>query len=246
MSHRARAAARVGVMAFALSALPVSAQVPVDGEVRQLVTFLFQPGRSAEVYQLYRESAIPLYRQNPAMLSVRGLREVESPTPLDLVLVSAFHGMEGMDESNGTLRRLSAEAGTSIGGLYGQIAALSQHHYDEFIEMLPLLGGGDPSASRLVAIVRYRLVPGDREAFFTDLAQVVVPWERARGQAVSTGRFLLSDGWDVMRILGFQDLAAYHKYWSDMRIEPWFNTVDSRISVVQRTVVAPVPEFSVR
>ncbi|MEM7415116.1 MAG: hypothetical protein AAF389_06445 [Gemmatimonadota bacterium] len=105
-----------------LKAIPLGAQVPQEGEVRQFVTFLLQPGQSAEVYRLYREEAIPLYRQNPAMLSVRALREVESPTPLDLVSVSAFDGMEGMDASNGELRRLSTEAGTSIGGLYGQIA----------------------------------------------------------------------------------------------------------------------------
>lgn len=49
-----------------------------------------------------------------------------------------------------------------------------------------------------------------------------------------------------MRILGLADLSGYHKYWSDMRLEPWFSTLDARIAVLQRTVVAPVAEFSVR
>lgn len=224
----------------------VRAQEAVEGEVRQLVTFLFEPGRAQEAFRLYEAQAIPLYRENSAMLSFRGLREVESPTPLDLVVVSGFSGMAGMDASNAALRTLAQRAGTSIGALYGQIGGMAQSHYDEFVEMLPELGQDDPSDERLVALVRYRIVPGAREAFLDDLAQVVVPWERSRGTAATTGRFILADGWDVLRFIGFEDLADYHMYWSDMQLQPWYEVMYGRVAAVRQTVLAPMPFFSVR
>ncbi len=38
------------------------------------------------------------------MLRFRGFREAERPEPLDLIVVSTFRGMAGMDVSNRTLR----------------------------------------------------------------------------------------------------------------------------------------------
>ena len=55
--------------------------------------------KTAEAIALFRDRALPLYERNEPMLSFRGLREVESPEPLDLIVVSAFRGMAGMDES---------------------------------------------------------------------------------------------------------------------------------------------------
>ena len=99
-----------GVVAAALTcapAAPLSAQLPFEGEVRQLVTFRFLPGRSADALRVYTEEALPLYRAGTEMRSFRGLREVESPVPLDLVVVSSFDGMGGMDRSNRELRTLA-------------------------------------------------------------------------------------------------------------------------------------------
>ncbi len=41
-------------------------------EVRQLVTFQFQPGKTGEALNIFKEKALPLYEGNEAMLSFRG------------------------------------------------------------------------------------------------------------------------------------------------------------------------------
>ena len=191
------------------------AQMPVEGEVRQIVTFSFLPARSAEALDLYRERALPLYRADEAMLSFRAFREVESPVPLDLMVVSSFQGMAGMDRSNERLRELAAEDGSSIGAIYGAIGALSSSHTDQFVAMLPALGSGDPASRRLTAFVWYRVEPGRADAFERALASAVVPREAGSGTPSATGRFLVSDGWDYLRVLGFDSLGDYQAYWID-------------------------------
>ena len=60
------------------------------------------------------------------MLRFRGFREAESPEPLDLIVVSTFRGMAGMDASNRTPRERAEKANTSMGELYGRIGALTE------------------------------------------------------------------------------------------------------------------------
>ena len=252
----ALAAARVPAARLALAAAlgvatagpltpPLVAQSPFAGEVRQLVTFRFLPGRSAEALRIYEDEAIPLYRAGREMRSFRGLREVESPVPLDLVVVSSFDGMAGMDRSNEELRSLAGEAGTSIGAIYGAIGSLSATHHDEFVEMLPELGDGDPTSRRLVALVRYRTVPGARGRFERALTDLV-EWEIDRGIAGATGRFLLSDGWTHLRLVGFESLATYQSYWNDIRADGDFDRLDEMIAERREVVLAPVPALAVR
>lgn len=225
---------------------PSSAQIPSEGEVRQLVTFRFLPGRAQEALDLYRSDAIPLYRQDEAMLSFRGLREVESPIPLDLVVISAFQSMSGMDDSNAMLRRLAESRGSSIGAIYGAIGALSSSHDDQFIEMLPRLGDGDPASRRLVALVWYRVAPGEESDFEQMVAGNLVSWEARRGIRASTGRFLLSDDWTHLRMIGFESLGDYHKYWSDLRLQAWARTLTDRVQRHRQVILAVLPDFSVR
>jgi len=85
----------------------LAAQVPDESEVRQIVTFSFLPGKSAEALAVFRDRAIPFYRRDLAMRSFRGFREIESPIPLDLIIVRAFAGMTGMDASNAALPALA-------------------------------------------------------------------------------------------------------------------------------------------
>ena len=233
-----------GLPAVAAFAAPASlaAQAARPGEVRQLVTFRFLPGRSAEATRVFAEQAVPLYERNAAMRSFRGLREVESPVPLDLVVISSFDGMAGMDASNEALRALAVSAGSSIGAIYGGIAALSQGHTDEFVSMLPELGGGDPVAERLVALVRYRAVPG-AEARLEGALREVAAWERARGVPASTGRFLVSDGWTHLRVLGFPSLGAYQAYVDAVRERGYLTGV---VALRREVILAPVPELAVR
>jgi len=242
-----QAAATLGIalLASVVPAEHAEAQTPVEGEVRQLVTFRFLPARAAEAMAIFREEALPLYRDNRAMLSFRGLREVESPVPLDLVVVSGFRGMEGMDASNEALSRLAEQAGSSIREIYGAIAGLSATHDDQFVRMLPELSTGDPTKKTLVALVWYRLMPGEREHFERAFADELVPWERRSGVPASTGRFLLSDGWHYLRIVGVDSLGDYQAYWEAAE-QAGHGYIDGITTRRREVILAPVPELAVR
>ena len=253
-ARRARSRKRLGwgeltalVIMFALGGpLLASAQVPIEGEVRQLVTFRFLPGMAAEANALYRARAIPLYEQDEAMLSFRALREVESPVPLDLIVVSSFQGMAGMDESNAALSRLAEASGSSIGAIYGNIGQFTESHHDQFVEMLAPMVNGDPSTKRLVALVWYRVLPGETSSFERSLEMDIVPWERRRSVPTSTGRFLVSDGWSYLRFLGFDSLADYQAYWTALGAEDVYQAVERATALRREVILAPVPELSVR
>jgi hypothetical protein len=234
------------VAALSLGALPVVAQVPEAGEVRQLVTFSFLPGRSAEALGLYRDLALPLYEADEAMLSFRVFREVESPIPLDLVVVRGFRGMAGMDQSSAALRDLAARAGTSMGDLYGRIGALTSAHTDELVEMLPTLGSGDPSARRLTVWIRYRIRPGYGEAFERAVDDAVAPLEAELGVPSATGRFLVSDGWDYLRVVGFDSLGAFQAYRARLASHRIHRVLDAVVEVRRETILSNVPDLAVR
>lgn len=222
------------------SADTLAAQVPVEGEVRQIVTLSFVPGRSGEAVEVFRDLAVPIYEGDPALLSFRGFREIESSIPLDLIVVSAFRGMGGMDRHNAAL----GEAG--IGAFYAGILPLVASHTDQFVEMRPELGAGDPSSAARTALVWYRLLPGEGEVFEEALKEVVVPWEEASGTPSATGRFLLSDGWHYLRFLGFESLGDYQDYWTAMRRLPGHPRIAEVTAERRQVIVAPVPELAVR
>ena len=238
-------ARRLTWLLLVLAAGPLAAQTPAPGEVRQIVSFRLLPGASAEVTALYRDRARPLYLDDEARLSVRVFREVESSIPLDLVVVSAFDGMEGMDRSNDALRGLATERGTDMGAIYGDISARAVSHTDEFVEMLPALGGGDPSSSRLTAFVRYRLVPGASESFETALVRISA-WERDVEIPSATGRFLLSDGWDYLRVVGFDSLGDYQAYLQELRLARGYDQLVSSTVLRQEILLAAVRNLDVR
>ena len=209
-STRRRLAVAIGLTGL-VYAPGLRAQTPQAGEVRQLVTFTFLPGRASDAVAMFRERAKPLYEDDAHMRSFRAFREVESPVPMDLMVVSSFDGMAAMDRSNALLSELARDAGTSIADVYGGIAAASTGHTDQFVEMLPELGWGDPSESRLTAFVWFRIPPGEGQAFERAL-RTVAEADREGGVPSATGRFLVSDGWDYLRILGFDSLGAFQDY----------------------------------
>ena len=235
----------LGLTVGAVGPSSLTGQVPHEGEVRQLVTFTFQPGRSAEAVAIYRDQALPLYERDQAMLALRGFREVESPVPLDLVIVRGFQGMAGMDDSNEALRRIAAEAGTSIGALYGRIGALSTGHTDQFIEMVVGLGAGDPASRRLTAFVWYRVAPGETEGFET-LVHGLAMFEDELGVPSSTGRFLVSDGWDYLRMLGFDSLGDYQGYWTALEGTPTHDEIVRRTVLRREVILSSVPALAIR
>jgi hypothetical protein len=217
-------------------------------EVRQIVSFRFLPGKTAEAIRVLREEARPLYEANGPMLRFRAYREVESPEPLDLVVVSSFRGMEGMDQSNRALAEEAARRGTRVGEIYERISAGSDGHRDEFVEMDPGLSWGDVDGAELIVVIRLRLAPGRRADYEKLLGERLVPWEKEHRLAAGgeSGRFLLADGFDFFRVLGISSLGEWQRYVEAQRGAPFRAELDGWIAESSQVILAPVRELSIR
>jgi hypothetical protein len=212
-------------------------------EVRQIVTFLFQPGQGAEAQRIYAERLRPLYEGNPAMRRVRGYREIESPVPLDLIIVSSFAGMAGMEASNEHLRRAPAGERSAF-EWYGTLAGMTQHHHDQLVEMMPALSdSASPDAGQLTVFEYYRVAPGLHGRFELQLQDQRRRERRDRLYAWSeTGRLLVSDGWDYLRIFGLASLADWERYRLATRQGP----ADALVAARRTIIVRGVPAIAVR
>ena len=219
---------------------PLSAQIPRAGEVRQIVSLSFTPGGAAEGTAAFEELAVPLYRLDSDMLSFRGYREVESSIPLDLVVISAFRGMAGMDASNEFL------GSQGIGRFYGRVGPLLARHTDQFVEMLPALGQGDPSTAARTVLIWYRTAPGSQVDFEEALAETVVPYELAAGIPAQTGRFLLGDGWHYLRFVGVQSLGGYQAYLAGLESAPGYAVLATVVVSTREVMLRSVSDLAVR
>ena len=254
MTHRPRP---VAVLCCALLVAAVSARAvaqaatPSQSDVRQLVTFRFLPGRADSAIGIYERVLVPAYRDAAAMLRFRGYREAESPEPMDLLVVSHFDGMAGMDSSNATLRQLSA-GGRPVFAWYGALGALSQQHRDEFAEMLPDLGDGaeaaHDSSAGLIVVEYVRVVPEGRSSYERLLRARVRAVEHARSLVrwSETGRLLIADGWDYVRFIGISSLADWQRYRAAMEEAGAWNEVDRLVVARKTMVVRQAPTLSVR
>ncbi|HYW49949.1 MAG TPA: hypothetical protein VE861_05045 [Gemmatimonadaceae bacterium] len=208
-------------------------------EVRQIVTFLFQPGRAAEASAIYQRQLLPIYADVPALRRFRAYHEAESPEPLDLVVVSSYDGMAGMDSANSTLRR-AARPGKSAFAIYGTLAALSQSHHDQFIEMMSSLSDSVSSVATLTVFQYIRVAPGMHVEFEAGLRDLV---RRSEKDAQlydwsETGRVLVGDGWDYVRIFGIRTLADWHRYQrfalGPMMFPQFIRTIAARKTIILR------------
>lgn len=215
-------------------------------EVRQLVTFKFEPGMTSRAVKIFAEALLPVYKDAPALLRFRGYLEAESPDPFDLIVVSSFKGMAGMDALNAQLAQ-ARPAGPRVRELYGQLADLSAFHHDQFIEMIDNLAVAK-TPSHLQVFESVRIVPGGRLDFERLIASAVVPWERsfASIRTSETARFLISDGWDYLRILGIDSLADQHAYISAAGAQAFARRLDALVVARKRIVVREDPALSVR
>jgi hypothetical protein len=210
-TRRAIAPAVLALAALAGVAAVLPAQGPVaPGDVRQVVTFLFQPGALPQGLAIYADRLRPIYADVPALRRFRAYREVESPEPLDLVVVSHYAGMAGMDSANAALRRPHT-SGESAFALYGALSALLQHHHDQFVEMRPAVSDSLPDARGLTVLEYVRLVPGAHARYEARLASHGRPLERRLPLLGSeTGRLLVADGWDYLRFHVVRSLGDWH------------------------------------
>lgn len=214
------------------------AQLP---DVIQIVTFRFQPGQAADAIEVFRDQALPLYQENPFMLEFRGYREVESPEPLDLVVISRFAGMAGMDQSNDRLRSLAADAGMSIGSIYGAISEGSLGHTDEFVELTDGGSLGSMDGERLVLLEYLEIPSGPGPA--GSLIQVMT--EGLEGAAGGlAGNVVVANGWSHFRMSGVRSLDTVHRL-----ARQWGNPTaagDVPVARRKRVVLARLDELSVR
>lgn len=216
------------------------------GEVRQLVTFLWQPGKAEDAEALYRTQLVSIYAATPALRRFRAWREAESPEPLDLMVVSSYAGMAGMDSANAQIRARSG-AGPSVPAIYGMLSSMSQHHTDQFIEMLPAVSDAQTDAGELTVFEFLRIVPGGQTRFSTLLATAVRPWERMAGLTLwsETGRTLVSDGWDFVRIYGISALGDWHTYRTRMRESSAGSALEPLIAARKTMILRRARQLSV-
>lgn len=227
--------------AVGLAGPRLAAQPPAESrEVRQLVTFRFLPGQTRAALDVYRTGILPVYRGVEAMRTVRLLGEVESPEPLDLVVVTHYADMAGMDRANQALRSLPPD-GPTIGQLYQQVGDLSLGHHDQFVEVIsPPVPAAVPDG--LLEVLEFvRVSAGTHGAFERQILQFAHQWEqdpaiRSLVPRTETARFLVADGWDYLRTYAVRDLAAWQAYSTARARHPAMYAA-SRLVAQRKTVI---------
>ncbi|MEO7966381.1 MAG: hypothetical protein ABIT38_20960 [Gemmatimonadaceae bacterium] len=241
-ARRVRPAYIVSIgVCFALGIGAPSATAQRQPEVRQIVTFLFSPGATDSALAVYRRELLPAYAADSAMRRFRVYSESESPEPLDLIVVSSFDGMAGMDASNALLRARSS-GGRSVFQWYGVLSAITQRHHDQFTEMIPQLGtptrAGSDTLGGLTVIEYTRVAPGARAPFEALVASILRAESRENSGVrwSETGRLLVSDGWDYVRFSGVPSLGAWHDYLRSLRTSGLAARIDHFV-VARKTII---------
>ena len=238
------------VAVAASSAGLLSAQPLLDSrEVRQLVTFRFLPGQAGAALDLYRTHLAPIYREIEAMRHVRAFGEVESPEPLDLMVVTHYADMAAMDRANQDLRRPWPDR-PPVAELYRQLSDLSLGHHDQFVEVISPLSIAVPDAT--VEVLEFlRLTPGAAPLFERLMLDTVHPWEQQvelRDIVVrsETARVLLADGWDYLRTYAVRDLAAWQAYSAARSRHPSAFQVQRMVTARKTMILREIADLRVR
>lgn len=223
------------------------AQAPAR-EVRQIVTFRYPGAALPQALTIYEQQLLPIYRDLPSLVRFRAYREAESPEPLDLVVVSTYRGMAGMDRANEELRRVS-RPGPGVPLIYRRLSELGGGHHDQFVEMLDVRPP-DMGAPEWLDVFEYlRVVPDGGGGLEQVLGTRVVPWEEsAPGGLLSaeTGRFLVSDGWDYLRQYHVRNLAAWQAYLTERRAQDWATDLERHVVARKVIILREAPELRVR
>lgn len=207
------------VLAFAAALDPLLlAQQPLaeSREVRQLVTFRHLPGQSAAALSIYREHLVPIYRDVEAMRTVRMFGEVESPEPLDLMVVTHYADLAAMDRANAQLRRPSPDH-PPVGELYRRLSDLSLGHHDQFVELISAPAVASLPDGALEVFEFFRLDRTSAAAFERVALDTVHRWEQQQEirdlvARAETARFLIADGWDYLRTYAVRSLGDWQRY----------------------------------
>ncbi|MGE3274611.1 MAG: hypothetical protein AB7O67_05835 [Vicinamibacterales bacterium] len=248
--RRVRAATGTAAVAVLLGAVPAAQDQGLVGEIRQIVSFHLSPGSLVQVEQIYRQQLLPIYEGITPLLRLRAYHEAESPEPVDLVIVSAYRDMAGMDQANDMLRR-PARGGLSPLRFYDQISRHTVAHTDQFVEMRPRLSDpvSDQEPPPEITVFEYvQLVPAAHDAYEELLAGRVRDFEKDEALYAwsETGRLIVADGWDYLRTYGLRSLADWQEYQGRIRAAE-FGPDLAGITMRKKTLVLRrAPEMSVR
>lgn len=237
------------LLAAVLAALPLAAPAQDSArEVRQIVTFRYPPAGLQQAMSLYEQQLLPIYRELPSLVRLRGFREVESPEPLDLVVVSTYRGMAGMDRANDELRRVT-RPGAGVPLLYRRLSELATGHHDQFVEMLQT-APPNPGVPEWLDVFEYlRTVPDGGGGLEQVLASVVAAWEDAGPPGLlsaETGRLLVSDGWDYLRLYRVRNLAGWQSYLQARRAQDWSSDLERHVVARKVIILREAAELRVR
>ena len=218
--------------------------------MRQLVTFRFLPGQTPAALDLYRRFLVPVYREVEPMRTVRFFAEVESPEPLDLMVVTHYADMAGMDRANAALRQPSPDR-PPIGELYAQMSDLSLGHHDQFVEVIspPNIA---PAADGLLEVLEFlRVSAASAGMFERQILDVVHPWEQEQPMRdivvrSETARFLVADGWDYLRTYAVRDLAAWQAYATARARHPATFGANRVVEARKTMILREIPDLRVR
>ena len=111
------------------------------------------------------------------MRHVRVFGEVESPEPLDLMLVTHYADMAAMDRANQELER-SVPDRPPVALLYARLANMSLGHHDQFAEVLSPPAFAPAPDGTLDVLEFLRVESGFAEAFEQQVLSTVHGWEQ--------------------------------------------------------------------
>ena len=120
-------------------------------------------------------------------------------------------------------------------------------HHDQFVEVVASLS--DSAGPSPLTVLEYlRLAPRGVEGFERLLSQRVRGFEQVRKLVLwsETGRMLVSDGWDYLRIFGVRSLGDWHRYQLELRAAPFHDDLQGRIAARKTIIVRELPDLAVR
>ena len=233
------------------SAAPLAAGQPAESrEVRQLVTFRWLPGQSRAARDIYRRQLTPIYREIEAMRHVRAFAEVESPEPLDLMVVTHYADLAAMDRANLELMRPVAER-PPVPMIYDRLANMSLGHHDQFVEVLSPPAFAPAPDGTLDVLEFVRVEPGFADSFEQQVLSTVHGWEQQDDMRdivlrSETARFLVADGWDYLRTYAIRNLAAWQAYAAARGRHPAAIAVNRMVAARKTLILREIDELRVR
>jgi hypothetical protein len=131
-----------------------------------------------------------------------------------VILMTSSRDLDGFELARKQMVGLRATSGGTLFAAQQRLDEMTEWQRDEFIEMLPDHDHRSGTEPRVFVFDWVRLVPAAHRAYELLVQNAVVPWERERTflHLTETGRVLVGDGWDYVRILGFDTLAGYQDY----------------------------------